>query len=93
MLLDQIIELAAKGSCERKILRDAAQNTFHFYLSRAFGYNLLRNVSLQDIDLGIAMCHFALTTQETGLKGSWQINATAPKEKPLDYIVTWQDDN
>jgi nitroreductase len=76
-----------------RILRDAAQNTFHFYLSRAFGYNLLRNVSLQDIDLGIAMCHFELTMQESGLKGRWQIDAAAPKEKSLDYIVTWQDEN
>ena len=44
-----------------RILRDAKQNTFHFYLSRAFGYNSLWHVSLQNIDMGIAMCHFALT--------------------------------
>jgi nitroreductase len=76
-----------------RILRDAKLNAFHFYLSRAFGYNLMRNVSLQDIDLGIAICHFALTVQETGLTGRWQIDAAAPKEKSLDYIVTWQDEN
>jgi nitroreductase len=76
-----------------RILRDVKQNTFHFYLSRAFGYNLLRNVSLQDIDLGIAMCHFALTAQETGLKGRWQIDAAAPANKSLDYTATWQDNN
>lgn len=76
-----------------RILRDAAQNNFHFYLSRALGYNLLRNVSLQDIDLGIAMCHFELTVKETGLKGRWEINAAAPIKKSLDYIVTWRDEN
>jgi hypothetical protein len=43
--------------------------------------------------MGIAMCHFNLTVQETGLKGRWQIDATAPKEKSLDYIATWQDEN
>jgi nitroreductase len=73
-----------------RILRDAAQNNFHFYLSRTFGYNLLRNVSLQDIDLGIAICHFELTVQEIGLKGKWQIDTTAPSNKSLDYIATWQ---
>jgi hypothetical protein len=73
-----------------RILRDVKQNTFHFYLSRAFGYNLMRNVSLQDIDLGIAICHFALTVQEIGIMGRWQIDAASPKEK---YIATWQDDN
>jgi nitroreductase len=76
-----------------RILRDAKQNTFHFYLSRAFGYNSLWHVSLQNVDMGIAMCHFNLTVQETGLKGRWQIDATAPKEKSLDYIATWQDEN
>ena len=76
-----------------RILRDAAQNTFHFYLSRAFGYKSLWHVSLQNIDMGIAICHFGLTTQETGLKGKLQIDAAAPKEKSLDYIATWQDNN
>jgi nitroreductase len=76
-----------------RILRDAKKNGFHFYLSRAFGYNSLLPVSLQNIDMGIAMCHFALTAQETGLKGKWQIDAAAPKEKSLDYIVTWLDEN
>jgi nitroreductase len=76
-----------------RILQDAKQNAFHFYLSRAFGYNSLWHVSLQNVDMGIAMCHFELTAQETGLKGKWQIDAAAPKEKSLDYIVTWQDEN
>ena len=77
-----------------RILRDAAQNIFHFYLSRTFGYNLLRkNISIQDVDLGIALCHFELTLQETGLKGGWQIDASAPTNKSLDYIATWQEEN
>jgi nitroreductase len=76
-----------------RILRDATQNAFHFYLSRAFGYNSMFPVSLQNIDMGIAMCHFALTAQEIGLKGKWQVDAVAPKERSLDYIVTWQGEN
>ena len=75
-----------------RILLDTGKNTFHFYLSRSFGYNLLRGVSLQDIDLGIAMSHFELTTQEQGLAGKWQVDTNAPKEKSLNYIVSWQSD-
>jgi hypothetical protein len=48
---------------------------------------------LQDIDLGIAMSHFALTLQDQGIKGKWQIASNAPKEKSLDYIVSWQGEN
>jgi nitroreductase len=73
-----------------RILLDTGKNTFHFYLSRAFGYNLLRGVSLQDIDLGIAMSHFEITMQELGLNGKWQVDTNAPKETSLAYIVSWQ---
>jgi hypothetical protein len=48
---------------------------------------------LQDIDLGIAMSHFALTLQELGIKGKWLVDSTAPKEKSLDYIASWQGEN
>jgi hypothetical protein len=74
-----------------RILLDTVENTFRFYLSRSFGYNLLRGVYLQDIDLGIAMSHFEITTQEQGLAGIWQVNTNAPKETSLDYIVSWQN--
>lgn len=72
-----------------RILLDTGKNTFHFYLSRSFGYNLLRGISLQDIDLGIAMSHFEITAREQGLAGIWQVDTNAPKETSLDYIVSW----
>jgi len=74
-----------------RILRDA--DAFHFYLSRALGYNFLRGVSLQDVDMGIAMCHFALTVQESGGNGQWEINSAAPPSKAFDYIVSWREKN
>ncbi len=42
------------------------RKTFSFYLSRTPGYWHPQEVSLQDIDMGIAMCHFELTAQRTG---------------------------
>lgn len=76
-----------------RILLDTTQNTFHFYLSRSFGYNLLRGVSLQDIDMGIAMSHFEITAREQGLAGVWQIIPAHPKDSSLDYIVSWRAEN
>jgi nitroreductase len=72
-----------------RVLRDTA-GVFHFYLSRALGYNLLRGVSLQDIDMGIAMCHFELTARELGIQGEWLVDDNAPKSGSLDYIVSWR---
>lgn len=76
-----------------RILYDNNRNIFHFYLSRAFGYNLLRGVSLQNIDMGIAMSHFTLTAQELGLKGQWEIGISAPRDNALDYIASWLAEN
>lgn len=73
-----------------RVLRDST-GVFHFYLSRALGYNLLRGVSLQDIDMGIAMCHFELTARESNITGRWVVNGNAPNTGSLDYIVSWQE--
>jgi Putative TM nitroreductase len=89
------VRLAPSASNKQpwRVLYDAKLNIFHFFIARAFSYKLMGKVSLQDIDLGIAMSHFALTLQELGIKGKWQIASNAPKEKSLDYIVSWQGEN
>jgi len=76
-----------------RILLDTAKKVFNFYLARATSYKFLRLVSLQDIDMGIAMSHFEITAREQGLAGIWHVDANAPKEKSLDYIVSWQETN
>ena len=73
-----------------RVLCDTKRNVFHFYIERAFSYKLMGMVSLQDIDLGIAMSHFALTLQESGIKGKWLVDSTAPIKKAPDYIISWQ---
>jgi nitroreductase len=89
------IRLAPSASNKQpwRILYDAKLNIFHFFIERSFSYKLMGIVSLQDIDLGIAMSHFALTLQELGIKGKWLVDSHAPKEKSLDYIVSWQGEN
>lgn len=89
------VRLAPSASNKQpwRILYDAQQNIFHFFIARSFSYKLIGTVSLQDIDLGIAMSHFALTLQELGIKGKWRVDSTAPKEKSLDYIASWQGEN
>jgi nitroreductase len=88
------IRLAPSASNKQpwRILRDNTKNLFHFYLERSLQYKMLGIVHLQDIDLGIAMCHFDLTLQELNIKGKWLVDPNASKEKTLDYIVSWQAD-
>ena len=86
------VRLAPSASNKQpwRVLYDAKRSVFHFYIARAFSYKLVGMVSLQDIDLGIAMSHFCLTLQELGIKGKWLVEPTSPQEKSLDYIVSWQ---
>lgn len=85
------IRLAPSASNKQpwRIVYDPHRDAFLFYLLRATGYKYLRNVSLQEIDMGIAMCHFDLTVGELGLSGSWRIDESAPQRKSWEYTASW----
>jgi nitroreductase len=87
------VRLAPSASNKQpwRILCDSSKKVFHFYLARTFGYKMIGQVSLQDIDLGIAMSHFGLTAEELGLVGRWRKEDLAPEENSLEYIVSWQE--
>lgn len=80
-----------------RIIKDG--EVWHLYLQRTPGYAkrnqlLLDIADMQRLDMGIAMCHFALSAEELGLPGTWQVRDPAPAiEKPdalTEYIVSWQ---
>jgi len=70
---------------------------WHLYLQRTPGYArrnqaLLDIADMQRIDMGIAMCHFALTAEELGLRGRWRVQEPAI-EKPdalTEYVASWE---
>ena len=73
-------------------------SAWHFYLERTPGYGpgtltswLLRLANLQRVDMGIAMCHFALAAREAGQVGRWVVQPPT-LERPgaaREYVVTW----
>jgi len=92
---DEVLEnlrLAPSASNKQpwRVLRDAAHNCFHFYLARSLFYTL-REISLQDIDMGIAMSHFEITARELAINGDWIIDDDAPAGGSLEYIASWQE--
>jgi len=73
-----------------RVVKEKHTDVFHFYISRTPGYGeRYPDISLQDIDMGIAMCHFEVALQEMNLKGSWQNVNSAPAQSALEYIVSW----
>jgi nitroreductase len=74
-------------------------NDWHFYLLRTKGYGkgspwfkLLRIADLQRVDLGIAMCHFALVARESGADGRWIVEdpGLTPPGPGVEYTATWR---
>jgi len=72
---------------------------WHFYLVRTRWYGrrspfflLLRIADLQRVDLGIAMCHFALVARQGGLPGRWVVDdpGAATPGPGVEYVVTWR---
>jgi len=75
-----------------RIIRDENGKDLHFYLKRTKGYNkLFEGISLQNIDMGIAMCHFELAAKEVGFKGSWDTEKIGPAIEGLEYLVSWKE--
>ena len=72
-----------------RIIKEKDKEVCHFYLSRTPGYaEKYPGVSLQDIDMGIAMCHFGVAIRELNQRGHWKI-LQAPQQRVLEYIVSW----
>lgn len=67
-------------------------NVFHFFLQSSPWYEKLAgSTDMQRLDMGIAMCHFELTTEEVGLEGEWietEPDLTSPER--CDYLVSWK---
>ena len=48
---------------------------------------------MQRIDMGIAMCHFALTAEELDLRGTWTVQESdiAKPDALTEYIASWKE--
>ena len=73
-----------------RIIKEKDTDIYDFYVSRTPGLaKLYRDVSLQDVDMGIAMCHFEVAVREMNGKGNWETIQFPHPQKGLEYIVSW----
>lgn len=92
----ELLRLAPSASNQQpwRVVR-TDRGDYHFFLQRNAMYRskLLRipDVDLQRIDLGIAMCHFAISAQEAGLEGGWERCSPMVDGLPAHtrYVVSW----
>ena len=73
-----------------RIVRSKEPNAFHFFLKRTPGYGkFVKDLDLQLVDMGIAMCHFELAARETGLDGAWKVSEPGFGGSEAEYVVSW----
>ena len=67
-----------------------ADNTAHFYLKRSKGFGHEGKLDMQSVDMGIALCHFALTAKEAGLNIEFvQEDPKRTADAELVYIASY----
>ena len=73
-----------------RVLFDETANEFHFFKKSISNRYELRG--LHDIDMGIALSHFELTSLQNGLCGIWtkRTNENVYSIDDLQYIMTWK---
>jgi hypothetical protein len=72
-----------------RIIRDGRIPSFHFFLQRTPGYGDYGEVRLQNVDMGIAMCHFEQSARELSLDGQWQVAEPNIEARGMEYVVSW----
>lgn len=66
-------------------------NEVHFYLQRSKGFGHEGKLDMQKIDMGIALCHFALAAKENDLCISFaQDDPMLTSEPDMEYIASYQ---
>jgi hypothetical protein len=74
-----------------RIIREGA--AFHFFLARTPGYDkMFGEIRLQEVDMGIALCHFELAAGELGVRGSWREVKPSFDTGTWEYVLSWTVD-
>lgn len=66
------------------------ENAAHFYLKRSKGFSHVGAPDMQMIDVGIALCHFALTAKENGPDAHFvQENLGITSSSEVEYVASY----
>ena len=104
----EMVRLAPSSSNTQpwRVYFDEPAQEFHFFKKPR--NRIYEVMGMHELDLGIAMAHFELTSQENGLAGSWIIHADSKVDKNFDesvkknaipfiedlqYIISWKINN
>ena len=87
--LIEMVRLAPSAGNKQpwRIVKNPKENIFHFYTIEAKGkYSVF-----PPIDIGIAVCHWDLTSKELGIKGEWEISQPDIPSEGFNYKISWKE--
>ncbi|MEI6132663.1 MAG: nitroreductase family protein [Bacillota bacterium] len=87
----EMVRLSPSASNKQPCRIIKTKDGYNFYLKRTKNYPT-GLFDMQKNDIGIAMCHFELTSKELSLIGHWGNINSANEIKDLEYITTWVED-
>ncbi len=67
-----------------------ADNTAHFYLKRSKGFDHVGKLDMQMIDIGIVLCHFALTAEENGIDFEFTQSPPNISAFGMQYVASYK---
>ena len=88
----EAVRLAPSASNKQPWIIIKKNDTYSFYLKQNKRYAEGLGFNIQEIDMGIAMCHFEMVLQEKGIKGFWRVENLQeenPNFEGLTYCVSW----
>ncbi len=87
----QMVRLAPSAVNKQPWRVVVAGNDVHFYMAKGKGFESSSVGNMQKIDMGIALCHFALGAQESGLEIEFKLSDPGiPVPEKTEYIATYQ---
>jgi len=73
-----------------RIVRDVDKRSYHFYIKLDPMYNkLFKEIKIQFVDMGIAMCHFELALKDQGVSGEWKDGKPPIDQDGLQYVISY----
>ena len=86
----EMVRLAPSATNKQPWRAVAEKNRVHFYEKKTPGYDREATVDIQKVDLGIALCHFEIAAEESGLKGKFiQSDPGIMAAEDTEYIATY----
>lgn len=94
----EMVRLAPSASNGQpwRVIMENEEVIFHFFIKRksSLSRRIFSWPDFPRIDLGIAICHFDVTTKGMSLKGTWRIkkpDILIPKD--YEYVISWFEDS